>query len=92
MNEKEVKRNADEMALKIFEYINSAIPDREKRDRMLIELATSFVTVTIDVNSDDYIRDINNKCNDIKMISLGGILRYKSGDTSKVMKAFERNE
>lgn len=45
----EVKKNIDEMAGKLFDYITTACDETEAEKRMM-ELALGFITATLDMN------------------------------------------
>lgn len=85
-----VKDTSENLLIQIIEYINKAEPDDEEREHRLKELACSLVTATIDFNKDidEIMQDINDTCLDIRNISMAGVLRFKSGDESRVKKIF----
>ena len=86
MTREEIKKNADDMACKIFEFLELSEKDEEERNKRFIELACSFVTATLDVESDNILDDINKCCDSIRKISLAGVLRYKMGNKERVLK------
>ena len=84
-NKNEVKKNVDEMACKIFEYIKTAEPDQKTRDELFIEIATSFITASLNVQSETLLKDLEEACKDCFKIGMVGLLRYKSGNKSRVL-------
>ncbi len=93
MTREEIKIKADKMACEIFEFLESSEPDEEERNKRFIELACSFVTATLDFDSDNIINDISDCCKDIMKISVAGAMRYKMGNKDRVIKEyFTRNK
>lgn len=82
-----IKKTADEMASKIFEYLEVAVSDEDKRDELFLELATSFLTATcdFDMSPRDICEDIHKKCKDMQALAIFGALKFKSGDISRVV-------
>lgn len=85
-----VKDRAENLLIKIIEYLDSAEPDDEERNNRFGELATSLITATLnfDKDFDDLVKDINDICNDCRIMALAGAFRYKHGDESRVKKIF----
>lgn len=85
-----VKDTAENLLIKIVEYLDSAEPDDEERNNRLSELATSLITAMLDFDKDfdDLVKDINDICNDCRTMALAGAFRYKHGDESRVKKIF----
>ena len=83
-----VKDTAENLLIKIVEYLDSAEPDDEERNHRLSELATSLITAMLDFDKDfdDLVKDINDICNDCRTMALVGAYRYKHGDESRVKK------
>lgn len=65
-----VKAKSEEMALKIADYIIAAEPDDEERNYIFMELAASFITLTIDVDQEheDIVRDCIDRVTDIAIM------------------------
>lgn len=85
-----VKDTAENLLIKIVEYLDSAEPDDEERNNRFSELATSLITAMLDFDKDfdDLVKDINDICNDCRTMALAGAFRYKHGDESRVKKIF----
>lgn len=83
-----VKDTAENLLIKIVEYLDSAESDDEERNHRFSELATSLITATLDFDKDfdDLVKDINDICNDCRTMALVGAYRYKHGDESRVKK------
>lgn len=92
MEKEEIKRKADKMACDIFEFLESQEPDEEERNKRFIELACSFVTATLDFDSDNILNDISDRCKDIMKISVAGAMRYKMGNKDRVLKEYFHKE
>lgn len=93
MNDK-VKETSEELLIKIINFIVESEADEVEMNDLLLELATSLVTATIDIDKDmgDIYVDIAQATNDIASMAISGIDKYKSGDTSRVKKTWERDE
>lgn len=94
MKSEDLRKTTDEMASKIFDYIEMAEPDDDEKDKRYIELACSFVNATI--NCDDDIETIAHQiyeaCFNISNMVMGGALRLKSGDMSRVVSEHFRGD
>lgn len=88
MEKEEIKIKADKMACDIFEFLSSSEPDEEERNERFIELACSFVTATLDFDSDNILNDISDRCKDIMKMSVVGVMKYKMGDKDRVLKEY----
>lgn len=87
MTDEEKKKQIDEMACKIFEYICTVEPDEEKRIQLFREEAASFVSASIDVFSDDVFHQLSETLEEVKQLCAGGILRIRLlNDQSRIMK------
>lgn len=87
MTDEEKKEQIDEMACKIFEYICTVEPDKEKRIQLFREEAASFVSASIDVFGDDVFHQLSEELEKVKQLCAGGIIRIRfMDDQSRVMK------
>ena len=93
MNDK-IKETSEELLIKIINFIVESEADELEMNNLLIELATSLVTATIDFDKDmkDICDDITQATHDIAYMAASGIEAYKSGDTSSVKKTWEFDE
>ena len=93
MKEKtEVKKNIDEMAGKLFDYINAAC-EAEEADNRMMELALGFMTATVDMDEPiDTIKvELRNKLIYSYMFQMEEVIRYKRGNHENVAKEFKRD-
>lgn len=88
MNSDEVKKTSEEMLVQIVEYIFKTGLNEKDKEKLLRELACSLITASIDFEQDEteLIVELNQTCLDVRNICIGGIMRYKSGDESRVKK------
>ena len=88
MNSDEVKKTSEEMLVQIVEYISKTGLNGKDEEILLRELACSLITSSIDFekNEMELMCDLNQICHDIRDICLAGVLRFKSGDESRVKK------
>ena len=87
MTDEEKKKQVDEMACKIFEYICTVEPDEEKRTQLFREEAASFVSASIDVLGDDVFHQLSGALEEVKQLCAGGIMRIRlMNDQSGIMK------
>ena len=91
MTNDEVKRKAELMACDIVAFLRNNLKDDEERNHSYIEMACSFLTLACDPTKDifEIEKEISAYCKDIYCLSLAGMSRFKSGDTSRVVKKFE---
>ena len=81
----EVKNTAEELAVKIFEYINAAGLSQEERDHLYLEIATSFLTCA--VHKTDHLeasKDIIEKSKDIMKMAIVGYNNFLDGNTERI--------
>ena len=90
MSEQKVKENAEQMEIKIIEYLHHACESDEEMRERLLELATSYVTASLDWDKPvtEIIKDIDGICKDIRDLAIFGAIRYKSGNEENVKKIF----
>ena len=90
MNDK-VKETSEELLIKIINFIFESEAEDLEKEHLLLELATSLVAATIDIDKDmgDIYVDIAQATNDIACMAISGIDKYKSGDISRVKKTWE---
>lgn len=88
MNSDEVKKTSEEMLVKIVEYISKTGLKAKDEEELLRELACSLITSSIDIDQKEteLIVELNQICLDIRNICIGGVLKYKSGDETRVKK------
>ena len=87
MKYEQVKDTSEQMACKIFEYIHATDLSGVERDRLFLELATSFFTSAIHENSIvDALKEINEKALKLRDIASVGYLKFLSGNKKNVMK------
>ena len=79
----EVKKNIDEMAGKLFDYINAACDEKEAENRMM-EVALGFITATLDMN-----KPIEVYC---YILARKEIEKFKAGNTENVVTESRREE
>lgn len=86
MTSVEAKQTADELACRVFEFLNEAEPNPAERDKRYIELATSFLMATINVNrsKEEIIEDVLDKLEKMGGMIADGVDRYLSGDMSRI--------
>lgn len=84
-----VKAKSDEMALKIAEYIMAAEPDDEEQNYRFMELAATFITLTIDVNQkhEDIVRDCIARVTDIAIM----ISKVTKSDDINILKEWNND-
>lgn len=73
----ENKQVIDEMGGKLFEYIaNSCTP--EEANKRCLELATSFLTCTIDMGQEleEIMDDISDALKEVTLMAFGGVTEY----------------
>lgn len=81
MKYEDVKKTAEEMACKIFEYIHATDLSLEKKDELFYSISASFLTSGIHEN--DYkkaIRKIREVSRDISLMAESGYLKYLFSD------------
>lgn len=90
MNDK-VKETAEELLIKIIDFIFETEPDKEEQRHRLLELACSLIMATIDLDqdSDHVLQDIFQACEDVKCLTTAGAIKYKCGDESIVKKEWK---
>ena len=90
MTENEIKKTSEDMACKIIEFLGKACESEKERDERCLELATSFITTTVDFDKTAFqiIENINDKAHNIRDMAIGGALRYKAGDETNVTKIY----
>ena len=91
MTAEEAKKKAEEIICQGVEILHNNIKDEKALNERYLELATSFLTLSLNPEKDldDLNDDIKSACKDIYEMALGGIIRYKTGDHSKVVKRFD---
>ena len=85
MKVEQVKETAEELAVKIFEYIDAAALADEERDHLYLEIATSFLTCA--VHKSDHLeasKDIIEKSKDIMKMVIVGYNRFLDGNTERI--------
>lgn len=88
MNSDEVKKTSEEMLVQIVKYISKTGLNEKEKNQLLRELACSLITASIDFekNEMELMCDLNQVCHDLRDICIAGMLRFKSGDESRVKK------
>lgn len=91
MTHDEAKKKSDEVAAYAAQILHDNFKDEEELRHRYLELATSFLTVSINVDKDlkDINDDIKESLQEIYQMALGGIIRYKSGDEGNVVDRFD---
>ena len=90
MNDK-VKETAEELVIKIIDFIVETEPDEVEQKHRLLELACSLIMTTVDVDqdTDHVLKDIFQACEDVKYLTTAGAIKYKCGDESRVKKEWK---
>lgn len=81
MKYEDVKKTAEQMACKIFEYIHATDLSPDKKDKIFYSISASFLTSGIHEN--DYskaIRKIREVSRDISLLAESGYLKFLFGD------------
>lgn len=81
MKYEDVKKTAEQMACKIFEYIHATDLSLDKKDELFYEISGSFLTSGI--HEKDYykaIRKIREVSRDISLMAESGYLKYLMDD------------
>ena len=88
-NELERKKQIDQMASKIFDYICTACDEKEAEKRFM-ELSLSFMTSTIDVEQPmmEIINDINTKTTKMSLKASSELFKVKKGNSEKLLSEF----
>ena len=91
MTPEEIKEKAEKMVCDAVAVLHENIKDEKLLNEKYLELATSFVTLTLDPEKDfkELAADIKQSCQDVYEMALAGMFRYKSDDTSRVVRVFE---
>lgn len=87
MKEKtEVKKNIDDMAGKLFDYITTACDEKEAENRMM-ELALGFITATLDMNKplEELMIELQNKMIYSYMLARKEVEKFKAGNTENIV-------
>ena len=86
-----VKETAEELTIKIIDFIVKTEPDEVEQRHRLLELACSLVMATVDLDqdTDHVLQDIFQACEDVKYLTATGAIKYKSGDESRVKKEWK---
>ena len=96
MNKEEtVKDTSEKLLMQVVEYIAKTGIDKEKERELLIELACSLVTASVDMskNMDSIFHDINETCLEMRNICFAGTFRFKAGDETRVKRIWrDKNE
>lgn len=89
-----VKETAEELVIKIIDFIIETEPDEVEQRHRLLELTCSLIMTTVDVNQDidQVLKDIFRACEDVKCLTTAGAIKYKCGDESRVKKEWKRDE
>lgn len=83
MERDEIKKQMDEMIMKIMEYIRAAGATEDEFYELSIEAACSFITSNIDIeqSEDDCIKQYMKFINDVVHVGCVGLIRAKrNGD------------
>lgn len=88
----EVKKNIDEMAGKLFDYITTACDGKEADNRMM-EVALVFITATLDMNKplEELMIELQNKMVSY-MLAREEVEKFKAGNTENVVSESRREE
>ncbi len=88
---KQTKETAEELVIKIIDFIIETEPDEVEQKHRLLELACSLITATVDMDqdTDNVLKDIFRACEDVKYLTTAGAFRYKSGDESRIKKEWK---
>ena len=91
MTPEETKKKAEEMVCDAVAVLHENIKDEKVLNEKYLELATSFVTLTLNPEKDfkELATDIKQCCKDIYNMAIAGMFRFKSDDTSRVVRVFE---
>lgn len=94
MIEQQIKENAEQMAIQVIQYLHEACKTNEEYKQRCLELSSSFVTATVDWDKDvdEICKSIINDSQDVRMMALGGAIRYKTGDDTNVKKIYYDKE
>ena len=91
MTKLEVKNTAEDLLIKIIEYVNTCdIPGVEKSE-IALEMACSLITTTVDIDDDiaAITSDVNNKFENLRCVALNELIKYKSSNCENVKYEFE---
>ena len=94
-NNDEIKKTVDELCIKVFEYIYALDLSQENRKELLRCEAASFLTASIEVNSKEpkkTLDELQDAIKDVSHLCFGGLFRLFSGDNSNVKKTFYNNK
>lgn len=83
MERDEIKKQMDQMILKVMQYIRAAGASKDEFYELSIEAACTFITSNIDIeqSKDDCINEYMKFINDVVCVGCGGIIRAKeNGD------------
>jgi hypothetical protein len=91
--EKIRKSNIDEMAGKLFDYINAAC-DETEADRRMMEVALGFITATLDMNKplEELKIELQNKMVYSYMFARKEVEKFKAGNNENVVSESRREE
>lgn len=93
MDEKEIWDNVYEMNSKIFGYVKACELNSEKREKLFLHMAASYLCATINVADSDTLSQILNNCTTIGVLSCDAISRIKNGDKTNIVDSiFEKGE
>lgn len=89
----EVKKNIDEMAGKLFDYINAACDETEADGRMM-EVALGFITATLDMNKpiEELKTELQYKTVHCYILARKEVEKFKAGNTENVVSELRREE
>lgn len=84
--EQKIKDTAENMLIKIIQYLNAACKSQEELNQRCSELSASLISCQADWNKDtaEIIKDLNALGKDITIMAIGGAVRYKVGDISNI--------
>ena len=83
----EVKDTAENLAVKIFEYIDATDVSDDEKDKLYLEIATSFMTCSVhETNHKEAINKIINNSKEIAAMGITGYCRFLDGNTDRIIK------
>jgi len=91
MTKEEVKNTAEDLLIKVLDYINASDIPGEEKTEIALEMACTLLTVTVDTNDDivAIVSDIETKFENLKNMAICGMIEYKQGYRDNVKHDFK---
>ena len=82
--EQKIKDNAEDMLIKIIQYLKAACKSEKEICERCSELSASLISCQADWNEDidEIVKDLNNLGKDITLMAIGGAIKYKMGENT----------